>query len=366
MIGEDVLRELSEVYALKPTFLSVYLDCPGGRYSRKFVDRRLRECRKALEGDRELRNAFDDNVEALEEYLSDEDVKERGVALFFSRDEGYSRAFQLPVKVDDLVVVDTSPYIRPLALIEEEYEDMAIVVVDHSNARMFVVTASRVQKSDELHKDIFHKHKKGGWSQMRYQRIRKGNILHFFKETAEHLVTLLEKEDVRRIIIAGPQVGKNEFMEYIPQHITDRVIGVIDTDIDIPEQQLLREAYGVFWAKEREEETQMVQDLRKGILTDGLVAYGVDDTLEAVVHGKAKLVLINKGFKEAGWKCEHCQVFDKGVVGKCRYCSRQTYQVDVVEEMIEEAHQMGTDLEFVETDDMLGMLGGIAAFLRYR
>jgi peptide chain release factor subunit 1 len=216
-----------------------------------------------------------------------------------------------------------------------------------------------------MHKDIMNKHKKGGQSQMRFQRLRKGAIEHFFKDVSENLEKLLEKEDVRRIILAGPGNAKKEFLGFLPEQIKEKVIAYIDEDLDVPEGQLLSDSLVDFFKKERQEESEMVQNLRAEILKGGMVAYGIDETLKAVTEGRAELLLINMGKRAQGWKCERCGIFRPGVAHQCESCGNEVFKVDVVEELVEAAEGMGTTLEFVKENDMLDELGGVAAFLRY-
>ena len=109
----------------------------------------------------------------------------------------------------------------------------------------------------------------------------------------------------------------------------------------------------------------MVQNLRAEILKDGLVVYGMEETLNAVTEGRAELLLINMGTRAKGWKCERCSIFKLGVAKKCESCGNEVFTVDVIEELVEASESLGTTLEFIKDNAFLGELGGIAAFLRY-
>jgi peptide chain release factor subunit 1 len=216
-----------------------------------------------------------------------------------------------------------------------------------------------------MHKDIMNKHKKGGWSQMRFQRLRQGAIDHFFKDVTDNLEKLLEKENVRRVILAGPGNAKKEFFDYLPEQLKNKVIATIDKELDVSEGELVSDSLHDFFKKEREEENEMLQDLRAEILKGGLVAYGVDDTLNAVTSGRAELLLVNMGKRAAGWKCEHCNIFKRGDAKKCESCGEPVFNVDVVEELVEAAKSMSTKIEFFPDNEVLEELGGVAAFLRF-
>lgn len=165
--------------------------------------------------------------------------------------------------------------------------------------------------------------------------------------------------------MAGPGNAKKEFEDYLPDHLQKKVVAIIDQDIDVSEGELLTDSLEGFWKKEREEENELVANLRSEILKDGLVVYGVEETLNAVTEGRAELLLINMGTKAAGWKCERCNIFRSGTAKKCKSCGNEVFIVDVVEELVEASESLGTTLEFIKDNIFLDELGGIAAFLRF-
>ena len=365
MLQEKEIRELSEVYDTKPTFLSIYLNLHDKNY-KKFMEKREREVSKILKKDRELYNIFEKNLESVKEYMRNTALHKRGLAVFCSSEKNFFKAIQFPKSLGNLFVIDSSPYIRQVVCFLEEFESFCLILIDHSNARMFLISAAEVADKKVIHKDIFHNHKKGGFSQMRYQRIRDGKILHFFKEVIEDISKMLKEEDVRRIIIAGPQVPKKEFIDYLPKELSEKVIGFIETDIDTPDNELLKEAFGIFFKKERQEETEMVENLRSEILRDGLVTFGVKETLQALKEGKVEKVIVNMDTKIRGWKCERCKVVEIGDGQNCKYCNEKVYSVDVIEEIVEDAGKMGAEMEFIKPNETLEEIGNIGAFLRYK
>lgn len=366
MLEEIDLRRLSEVADTKPTFVSVYLKAKSEDHDR-FLKKRESECLGALKDEKELKQIFSDNMEKIKEFLGSgkKDHKTKSFVVFSSSPQDFFLSFELPMEIDNQLIVDTSPYIMPLAMLKEEWESFAIVLLDHSNARLYLMSSAVITDTKKMHKEIMNKHKKGGFSQMRFQRLRKGAIDHFFKEVVDYLEGFLEKEKVRRIVIAGPGGAKKEFQGYLPEHLQKRVIELVDEDFDVPEGKLISDSLESFFEKESEEENEMVDNLRAEILKDGLVAYGVDDTLDAVISGRAELLLINMGKKTKGWKCEICNIFRSGSTETCYNCGKGVFDVDVIEEMIEAAETMGTTLEFIKDNEFLEELGGVAAFLRY-
>lgn len=64
--------------------------------------------------------------------------------------------------VEDLMVVNTSPYIRPIVTLIEDYETLGLVILDNHRAKIYVVSSGRIEDKNKIDKDIMQKHKKGG------------------------------------------------------------------------------------------------------------------------------------------------------------------------------------------------------------
>lgn len=362
MLTDIDLKALAEVYDTEPTFVSAYLNMMCGDY-RDFLRRRERDCKKALRG--KLLRTFERNMEKVHRYLDSASPECKALVVFCSAAKDLSKAYELTMPLENQLVVDTSPYLRQLAMLVEEYEPLGIIVLNHNSARIIVAQAPGFTETQQLKASILSRQKKGGWSQMRYQRIRAGEIKGFFKEVAENAEVVLD-EGVRRVILAGPKEAKRQFDEYLSKPLRAKLIGSLDVDIQASEGTLLEMSYQLFFSKERCEERALITQLREAIARDEPVVYGVKATLDAVRSGKADLVLINEDIKVRGWKCEHCKAIGIGVGTACRACGNAVTTVDVIEELVELAELTATQLEFVEPNESLAELGGTGAFLRYR
>ena len=205
-----------------------------------------------------------------------------------------------------------------------------------------------------------NRHKKGGCSQARFQRLRKGAIHAFFTEVKE----ALDKTADERIILAGPGTAKIQFREILPKALDERIVDVIDIDVK-DEKELLKESVRLISEREEQKSREAVQQLKDEILRDGLAAYGIEETLKAVKNGQVELLIIEKDYKEKGWICEHCQIVKKGFVKVCPYCNNPVSEIDVIEEILEFAKRTDAEIEFTD-DEEISNLGHIGAILRFR
>jgi len=351
----EFIKDLSNIFdpESKDTYISIYLN----RYDfKQFLDKRIRECRSVLKGN--LLKNFNATIKDAEEIIKK--TSKNNIAIFASYTHDFLKDISLPVEVENILVVDSSPYIRPLARILDEWESFSLVLVNSNYAKIFSITLGKVDDTKSLSSDIINKHKKGGCSQARFNRLRKGAINAFLAEVAESL----QKRSDEKIIIAGPGTIKKQFIEMLPKNLKEKIVDVIDINIK-DEMELLKKSTYLIFEKEKRESIQAVRDLKNEILKDGLATYGLEDTLKAVKNGQVELLIIEKNYKQSGWICEKCQAVEKGIKKVCPYCGNKTSVVDILEEILEFAERTNAEIEFTD-DEEIKALGHVGAILRYK
>ncbi len=350
----ELIRKISEIYDpdSNDTYVSLYFS-KGNDI--KFLNRRIKACRSILKG--ELLINFDNTMADIEELLQS-NIGEN-VSIFASHKHNFLIYVPLPVQLKNMLIVDSSPYIRPLARIQDEWESFTLLLVSSNYAKIFSVSLGKVDETKKLSADIMNKHKKGGMSQARFNRLRRGAINAFLTEVIE----ALQKRADERIIVAGPGNAKNHLIDMLPKELSDRIVDVIDIDID-DERKLLKESVSLISERERLESREAVQRLKEEILKDSLAVYGLEDTLKAVKNGQVELLIIEKDYKLRGWICENCQVVGEGTKNSCPYCGKKTSEVDVLEEILEFAKRTDAEIEFTDDEEIadLGHVGAILIF----
>ena len=349
------IRELSEIYDpdSKDMYITVYAN---KETNEKFFQRREKACKSLLKGE-ELNNFI-----ATMEEIRDTHKKNKGnaIAIFASNKYNFLKSILLPIKVKNSLIVDSSPYIRPLARIKDEWESFTLILLNSNSAKIFSVSLGKAEGKKSLSSDIMNKHKKGGCSQARFQRLRKGAIHAFFNEVGE----ALEKVADKRIVLAGPGQAKLQFRDILSKNLKDRIVDIIDIGID-NENETIKESIYLMSKREERKSHEAVQHLKEEILRDGLAVYGFDETLAAVKNGQVELLIIEKDYKLRGWICENCQIVKKGNLSNCPNCGKNVSKVDVLEEILEFAERTDAEIEFTD-DKEISNLGHIGAILRYK
>jgi peptide chain release factor subunit 1 len=361
-ITEIDLHSLAKIRDVKDTFLTVYFAATERDSNQSFVASRLSIIQKALP--KELLEAFQETLGMAEAALSAPGVKgERGRVIFASATAGFLHVYRLSVEPEPLVVWDSTPFLLPLAKLKEEYEDYGLLLIDSQEARLFLVRSNMLEENENASIDLMNKHKKGGWSQMRYNRLRRGQIDSFFTQLIDDLQKNEELTKMRGLVVAGPGEAKGQLVEMMPQALKDKVIGTVDTSMETSSIDLAKLGKDFAHEDELSREKVLAERLKEAVLRGHPAAYGLADVGNALKEGRVNYLLISEGFTLPGMICTSCQHIESDGE-KCPTCGGEAAALSL-ESLYELAERMGAEVVLVEEDAFLESLGNIGAILRY-
>ena len=366
MFGDVDLRELAELTAPERAFLTVYLESPR---SLKGLNKQLDRLRPALAGpgqQHDEREHFDRNVKAVWEYLERGRFKSGSICLFSCWVLDLFRAIPLPVPVADCISVDSSPLIRPLAELQDEYEDVAVVVADNRKARVYLVSSAVAESEASITGNVKNHVRKGGWSQQRYERRRDKLLLHYARDIADELGRLDREQSFRRILLVGGREIMRVLQENLPDRLGEKVVGHQRLDLRREQEFLNEDVWQVLSQQERRSEQELWEKIRGEYLRGGLGVAGLEDVLQAAQQGRVEQMAVDRTYRPEGTRCRGCEHLHAAPVEKCTACgSCSVYPVDIVNEICEILHCTGAEADFVDPAVTLTEAGQIAAFLRY-
>jgi len=363
------IKELAEIYDELDVYLSVYLPTASRddeAANRAFVDTRRRAIEDALP--RDQKEGFKETMAVVDDLLFGRPISgERGRIVFASAPHSFLHVYRIGVEPPRAMVLDTSPFLLPLAKLRDDYMDYGVLLLDSKEARLFCVRSDVPEEMGHLSTDLMNKHKKGGWSQMRFNRLRKGAIKSFLSEVVEDVQDSCSRHKTRGIVIAGPGDAKLQLIEMLPAEMGKKVLGTVDLPIDASKRDLVEVGDEIALEDERARSMKRAEELRAEILKGGLAVLGIEATRDALSSGRVSVLVLLKDISIPGWICERCQVLEarKLPPETCPVCGGPTSPVDVVEELYELAERTGAEVEFVEEDACLASSEGVGALLRY-
>ena len=285
---------------------------------------------------------------------------------------------------------DSQFYTQPLHDMMVEHEVYGLVVIDRSEATIGLLKGKRIEAIKNVHSLVPSKHRMGGQSARRFERLIEQAAHEFYKKVGDLMTeAFLNRGDVKAVLVGGPGYTKEYFIkgDYVHHEIMKKVlptyIDVGDTD-DYGLREMVERARGVLTDLDLIREKDLVQRLMLEVSKPdgGLAAYGEDVVRHALDLGAVELLLLSEGIrkKRAKLRCPSCTyenvktIDASGEAEECPECGSQLSVIesrDIIEELSETAERSGTKVELISRDSEEGEMlvkafGGLAAILRYR
>lgn len=360
------LTKLSELSTPERTCLSLYLAAPK---SKKDLNSRFERFRRVLKkggaAGKDEREHFDENVNVIRKYLEKNPFHSGSLCLFSCWILDFFQAYSIEAPVKDLIWIDSSPYIRPLAELQDEYEDAAVVIADNKRARIFLVSSTGSESENIIKGNIKNHVRKGGWSQQRYERRRDKELLLYAREIVDALRELSKVESFRRIVLVGGKEILRIVYDNLPEHMKP-MVGKKAVDVHRDDESLNKDILEIFTEQERRSEHDLWEKIRSEYLRDNLGIVGLANVLAVAQTGQIETMIVDRTFEPMGKRCRECEHLMIGDPGTCDRCgSDSLFDVDVVNEIVELLKSTGADVDFTDPIDTLTEAGHIAALLRY-
>jgi peptide chain release factor subunit 1 len=291
---------------------------------------------------------------------------------------------------------DAHFFTAPLEELLKEKDTYGIILIDSSGATYATLKGRRLEVLQEITSGIPGKHRAGGQSARRFERLREMELNDFFHRAGRHANELfLPIKDLKGIVIGGPGPTKYDFAkdDYINYILKEKIITILDTSY-IGEQglrEVMAKASEILRGVRHLRERELVQSFLFEIGHDtGLATYGEGDVREQLEKGSVKTLIVSEALDlfRVVVKCIACGYTEIHTVGKreleafkekvqasqCPKCNAASLSieksVDIIDELAELADKTGAQVEVIskETEEgemLLKSFGGIAAILRY-
>lgn len=280
-----------------------------------------------------------------------------------------------------------------------QLEDMLIdkksyglFVIDRSEAAYGIASGKRIHVQEHLVSNIMGKHRQGGQSAQRFERLIEEAAHNFFKRATEHACDywLPNLENIQAIIIGGPGATKDFVVknDYFHHEIAKK-IAKTHFDVGYSNESGVRElvdnAGALMGEIELDAERQIMNDfLSELIKAHPKATYGEMMVKQALDQGAVAKLLISEGLRKNNVKleCKSCSNVWDVSLGKldalpdCPSCKAsgddiiELENISLLEQLSEMAAKSNTELVYISIDTEEGSqlmygFGGLAAILRY-
>jgi len=262
--------------------------------------------------DRELRLAFRDLRERVEEQVLALDPAERGrsVAWFVGVDGEPDRrlSLQLPLRSDQ-VVWDRRPFVSPLVDIADRGAATGIVLVGLERVRLLNIEQGEVTEPDASEYEIalgdWRRYggsaggspERGARTTGHRERLeaRVGEQrARLFDAAARATAGRLDDLGWERVALVGQHQVAGEFREAAPGALTDRIVSVLDANLGGEDASVVAETLEPHLdAQWRARAAALAQDAAERAAAGGAAALGPDETLATLVAGRASHLVLD-------------------------------------------------------------------------
>ena len=278
----------------------------------------------------------------------------------------------------------------------QEEDSYGILLVDTSGATFGVLKGKRLDVVREITSGIPGKHRAGGQSARRFERLREMGVREFFRRVSEHADDIfLQLDDLKGVILGGPGPTKYEFRDRNKMHyqLKEKILATLDTAY-IGEQgvkEVVEKSPEIIRDVRYVEEKGLVQGFLYEIGHEtGLAIYGHDEVMEHLQQGSIKTLLLSEGLdaNRVVLSCSSCEKSHVRILrgsqllrleenlGKetCPNCGNTALSVsekmDLLDLLAEMAEEKGVTVEIISTKTeegamLLESFGGAAAILRF-
>jgi len=376
----DVVARVAELAKLPPSetpVVSVYLNTRWGDEDQRervriFVKNEIRKARTSATPPSEADIAW---IEARVQRLIDqtESPDANGMVLFACEAAGLREALPLRVSIDDVFVVDTTPFLRPLAALADDIPTALVVWVDGTSARLIALDPAGAAEEATLESPVEGRHRMGGWAalaQSRYQRHIQEHREQHFAAVAAVVAELTRRRGAERIVLAGEPRTVAALREHLPGPLAACVVGAVAGAHWEPASAIAARASTLLREADAQEEDAAVEATLTEAAKGGRAVGGIDATLEAVNRGAVRHLYLLKTFAMPGRVCDGCGAL--GTSGEaspqettCRFCGQGTRGTELGEAMVDRVAATGGRVSVLERHTWLAERDGIAARLRY-
>jgi len=278
-----------------------------------------------------------------------------------------------------------------------EEEAYGIMVIDSQETTIAKLEGNRLQIVREETSGIPGKHRAGGQSARRFERLREANLLAYFKRVGDHANDIfLSIPNLKGVIIGGPGPTKYDFQkgDFLNYMLKQKILDTVDTAYtsDQGVEEVVERAPEILKKVRYVEEKKIMQDFLYQIGHDtGLFTYGQEEVKKALETGTVQTLLLSEGLSivRATIKCNACGYeqqntmketalppFEQSLVGQpCPNCKAPSLSIietrDLIDDFAELAEQVGANVEIISIESEEGQMlknsfGGIAAILRFK
>jgi len=401
-----MIEELSKISGRGTELITVYI--PKGKQLHEVITILREEQGTAdnIKSDVTRTHVVDSLSKVVQRLKLYKKTPERGLAVFcgaLPREEGgppgseVVKAFEIDPPKDMqtfLYRCDDHFHVDILKNMLKDENMIGFLAVDAKDAGWGLLHGDKIEVLKETSSGVAGKHRQGGQSAKRFQKLREMELTYYFNRlatiTREYFIDIYP---IKGLVISGPGPTKEEFINdnYLEYRLQNMIIATIDASYSGSEG--IREAFAkssdILSNFRMVEEKQIVEKLFNEINNNtGLGIYGLDDIINHLKNNIVGKIIITNNIElyRIESKCKKCEHIQEKIVERikviptktelqnsscpsCQSTDINVFDQDIIDYIAILALKTGTSVEVIsgvsEHGTMLASIGKIGAILRY-
>jgi len=273
---------------------------------------------------------------------------------------------------------------------------IGLLAIDSQEAGLGILTGDRWEVIDTLTSGVAGKHRQGGQSARRFERLRENELNEYFHRIADHAQKVfIDEYKINGLILGGPGPTKENFLkeEYLDYRLQNNVVATIDSSYSGSEgvREILEKVneQGIITEYRLLEEKKLIKKFMSQVYSnEGLAVYGLNDVLKFLRSGIIDTLIVTDeiSYVQLEVKCNKCGDVEEKFVersklinlkqdeaskacSKCGSVDKVSSEKDIVDVLEELSINIGSKMEIIssktEEGAQLASLGNIGALLRF-
>ena len=267
-----------------------------------------------------------------------------------------------------------------------------LFVIDRSEAAFGIASGKRIHVQEHLVSNIMGKHRQGGQSAQRFERLIEEAAHNFFKRATEHASSywLPNLDNIQAVIVGGPGATKDFVVknDYFHHEVAKKIAKTtfdVGYSNDSGVRELVENAGAMMGEIELDAERQVMNVfLGELVKASPKAAYGERMIRQALEQGAVGRLLISESLRKNSLtlQCTSCEHEWQASIGKmealpnCPSCkaagdnAKVLKSISLIEELTEMASKSNTEVVYISVDteeggQLLHGFGGLAGICRY-
>jgi len=373
MLNRQDLKEIAGIQSNSSYFVSLYLNVsPVFNQKGDYVIHLKNMIKDAADKtEKAVYKKIKNDLEKIESFVigSKREFK-KGLGIISSSEKSFWQKYHIAVPFKNEIIIDKTPYIKPLVDILDNYKRYAVILVDKESARLFLVHLGEIEEYGEVHTpDVPGKHKMGGWFSLsghKFERHINYHVSLHLKDVIKKLDAFLADEQIDRIVLGGPADAVSMVKGMFSKPISEKIVGFFNAEMFANVNDIHERVKSVINEYEKNLEKATISALLTTASKGENAVIGLENVLNALQERRVMKLLFLRDYKDSGYACIKCKYLTIQNVSSCPYCKGNMEDINyIIDLAAQKAIEDGAAVEVVSENVDLTGAGKIGAFLRF-